>query len=287
MEKIKKEIQLIEQKIVEINKVVLMENTSEFCSSGDREFYRTLFNVNPDIKFTYMRGINGILKEVFESNYKETPSNNELPGVYGIENEGRSVINKLNTNYTVFCFLLKNVNKVIKLTTDRPPIQFIDKTPKEQKEQVVRFVGALKHYKDRIFNVDGTIFNDILKILGGTNKSGDQREQVTKSIIKRYFGDEVEVEQISGLGSKTDALGGIDLIISFKGVDYTSQVKSFMNKIETKNGILLEGTGVIKLYKTDWMIFQRGKNVLIFKNNPEIIDGNYLFPTESLLFDIE
>jgi hypothetical protein len=38
---------------------------------------------------------------------------------------------------------------------------------------------------------------------------------------------------------------------------------------ETENGISLEGTASVKLYKTDWMVFQRGKNVLVFNQKPK------------------
>jgi Fe-Mn family superoxide dismutase len=90
----------VETKLTESTKMkqVLSEGKSEMCSKSDNEFYRMLFNVNQDIKWTYMNGINRILKEVFNENYIDTPNNNQLPGVYDIEGPGRSVINKLNTN---------------------------------------------------------------------------------------------------------------------------------------------------------------------------------------------
>jgi hypothetical protein len=55
---------------------------------------------------------------------------------------------------------------------------------------------------------------------------------------------------------------------------------------ETEDGISLEGTASVKLYKTDWMVFQRGKNVLVFNQKPKIVDGNFLFPSDSLLYNI-
>jgi hypothetical protein len=122
------------------------------CSQSENEFYRVLFNSNPDVKKTYMNGINEILREVFSENYISKPENNELPGIYNLEGPGRSVINKLNTNYTTFCILLKDLNKVISKTTNKEPISFMDKTPLEQKKETERFVRAIKHFKERIFN---------------------------------------------------------------------------------------------------------------------------------------
>jgi Fe-Mn family superoxide dismutase len=80
-------------------KQMLSESKSEMCSRSDTEYYKTLFNVNEAVKNTYMHGINRIIKEVFNENFIEKPENNEMSGVYNIEGTGRSVLNKLNTNY--------------------------------------------------------------------------------------------------------------------------------------------------------------------------------------------
>ena len=113
-------------------KQVLSESKSEMCSRSDTEYYKTLFNVNEAVKSTYMHGINRIIKEVFNENYIEKPENNEMSGVYNIEGTGRSVLNKLNTNYTTFCILLRDVNQFIATYPNKKPISFIDKIPKEQ-----------------------------------------------------------------------------------------------------------------------------------------------------------
>ena len=55
---------------------------------------------------------------------------------------------------------------------------------------------------------------------------------------------------------------------------------------KTEDGIELEGTSSVKLYKTDWMVFQRGKNVLVFDKKPKIVGGNFVFPPDSLLYSI-
>jgi hypothetical protein len=103
----------VETKLTESTKMkqVLSEGKSEMCSQSENEFYRMLFNVNSDVKWTYMNGINKIMKDVFPENYIVKPENDQLPGVYDLEGLGRSVINKLNTNYTSFCILLKDLNQ--------------------------------------------------------------------------------------------------------------------------------------------------------------------------------
>jgi hypothetical protein len=52
-------------------------------------------------------------------------------------------------------------------------------------------------------------------------------------------------------------------------------------------GITLHNTGSIGNYKTDWMIFQNGNRVLVFEKQPKIIDGKFVFPIDSLLYDIQ
>ena len=278
----------VETKLTESTKMkqILSEGKSEMCSKSDNEFYRMLFNVNQDIKWTYMNGINRILKEVFNENYIDTPNNNQLPGVYDIEGPGRSVINKLNTNYTAFCILLRDLNYVITKIPNKKPISFIDKTPAQQKKEVERFVSALDHFKYRIFDRESSTFINLLITLTEKNKAGDKREQITASILRRFFGKSAKVEMVGELGNKKDAIQGVDLEIFKDDTLYTAQVKPYREMKQTENGIELEGTASVKLYKTDWMVFQRGKNVLVFDKKPKIIKGNFVFPPDSLLYSI-
>jgi Fe-Mn family superoxide dismutase len=280
----------VETKLLETTKMkqVLSESKLEMCSQSENEFYRVLFNSNPDVKKTYMNGINEILREVFSENYISKPENNELPGIYNLEGPGRSVINKLNTNYTTFCILLKDLNKVISKTTNKEPISFMDKTPLEQKKETERFVRAIKHFKERIFNRESSTFNNLLKILIEKNMLGNKREQITVALLKKHFGKDVKVELIGELGSKKDALQGVDLEITKEGgKTYTAQVKPFRHMIISEDGITLEGTASVKIYKTDLMIFQKGRNVLIFNKEPKIVEGNFVFPADSLMYNIQ
>ena len=278
----------VETKLAESTKMkqVLSEGKSEMCSKSDNEFYRTLFNEHQNIKWTYMNGINKILKEVFSENYIDTPPNNQLPGVYDIEGPGRSVINKLNTNYTAFCILLKDLNSVITKIPNKKPISFVDKNPSEQKKEVDRFVRALDHFKYRIFDKESSTFINLLRTLAEKNKAGDERERITASILKSFFGKSAKVELVGELGNRRDAIQGVDLEIFKDGKLYTAQVKPYREMIQVEDGIELLGTASVKLYKTDWMVFQRGRNVLVFDKKPKIVKGNFVFPPDSLLYSI-
>jgi hypothetical protein len=234
-----------------------------------------------------MNGINKIMRDVFSENFVENPGNNQMSGVYELEGPGRSVINKLNTNYTSFCILLNDVNQVIKKLTKKPPIDFRNKNTEEQKKEASRFISAINHYKFQIFNRESSTFQNLLRVLIEKNAAGSKREEITASILRRYFGKDVKIEIVGELGSKKDAISGVDLEITKDGVTKTAQVKPFREKKITDDGILLEGTASVKIYKTDLMIFQKGKNVLVFDKKPIIVNGNFLFPLDSLLYDIQ
>jgi hypothetical protein len=279
----------VETKLTESTKMkqIISEGKSEMCSQSENEFYRMLFNVNSDVKWTYMNGINKIMKEVFPENYISTPENDQLPGVYNLEGPGRSVINKLNTNYTSFCILLKDLNKVIASIPNKKPISFMDKTPGEQKKEVERFIKAIDHYKYRIFDKDSATLHNLLRTLTEKDKAGSKREEITASILKRHFGKDVKVEVIGELGSKKDAIQGVDLELTKDSIKHTAQIKPFRKMVVNDDGITLEGTASVKIYNTDLMIFQKGKNVLIFNKKPKIVRGNFVFPVDSLMYNIQ
>ena len=128
--------------------------------------------------------------------------------------------------------------------------------------------------------------HNLLRTLTEKNNAGNKREEITSAILKRFFGKTAKVELVGELGNKKDAIQGVDLEIFKDGNLYTAQVKPFREMITTEDGITLEGTASVKLYKTDWMVFQRGKNVLVFNQKPKIVKGNFVFPLDSLLYSI-
>jgi hypothetical protein len=270
-------------------KKLMSEAKSEACSPEETDFYRKLFNTHKDIESRYRAGIERILIEVFSDLYVSNPPKGELPGIFNLENEGRSVINKLNTNYTTFCILLSDINQVIKTIEGKKPIVFKGKKPNEQLKEVERFVNALDHFKYRIFDTKSSTFVNIMKTLEDKNAMGDKREEITAAILRRFFGKDVKIEQVGKLGSKEDALSGIDLKLTSGDKTETAQVKPFKVKIvdEEKGTIILLGTGKVKYYSTDLLIFQKGKNVLVFNQKPKIIGGNYVFPIDALKLNIE
>ncbi len=271
-----------------IMKTIIYEGKSEKCSRDRVEEIRMIFNINPGVKKIFRYGIESILKEVFNEHWYESGeySQDSMSGVYDFEGTGRSVLNKLNTNYNAFCVLFHDLNSVL-LYEGKQPLKLIGLPPFEQLSETKKFVKYLDHYKFRIFSQKSGTFKNILTILGGTNKMGDIREEKVVSRLKQEFGEE-NVQKVGELGGKSDMLQGVDCIINIDGVKNTAQIKPYSNISGDENQITVFGSGQVKKYTTNWIIFEgSGRPILIFKNkSTKIIEGNYTFDKDDLIYSL-
>ena len=280
----------VEKKINEVQmlKTVLSEGKSERCSREETEAIRMVFNINPRVKDIFKVSINKILKDVFPDNYYNMNefAKGEMAGVYNLEGEGRSVINKLNTNYSCFCVLLNDVNTVLD-KANQPKIQMVGLTPAEQVNEVKKLVNILDKYKFRIFNRESATFQNLMRILTQTDSWGQKREDVTVDILKKKFGKD-NVRAIGKLGSREDMIGGIDCEIDVAGTTHTSQIKPFTALKKIDGFIHVFGSANVKKYSTDWLIFTKNnKDVVVFRNkNTKIVDGQYVFPEKDLIYSL-
>lgn len=269
-------------------KQVITEGVSEKCSKEMNDAIRFVFNINPKVKTTYRYAIDSILKNVFPNNFyeKNEYKDGEMSGIYDLEGQGRSVINKLNTNYTCFCILLTDVNKVLK-SMGKPEIKIIGQAPFVQISETKKFVKFLDEYKTRIFNINSGTFKNLMATLGLTHDLGGKREDYTVKILKRKFGEE-NVEQVGDLGNQEDMVGGVDCKVTVDGQVKTTQIKPFSHIKTDKNTITVFNTGQVKKYTTDWIIFANNKKgILIFNNNDsKIVGGNYTFPINDLIYEL-
>ena len=268
--------------------LVLSESKAEKCSSSKVEEIRQLFNTNPRVKDIFKNSINIILREVFPENYypKNGYSEGEMSGIYDLEQEGRSVINKLNTNYSCFCVLLRDVNKVLKSKKEEL-ISFDDTNMFIQINKVKQFVKIIDEYKDRIFNTNSSTFQSLMMVLGQTHAWGQKREDTTVEILKKQFGDG-NVTAVGKLGSSEDMIGGIDCEININGELKTAQIKPFTHMKTEDELTYVMGAGNVKKYKTDLLIFSKNnKEIMVFDNhNSKIIGGNFVFPQENLIYSL-
>ena len=98
---------------------LLIESKSASCTYEMAQTYRFIFNINPEVKKIFMYSIGDVLKNVFPDNFYKYNgyAKGEMSGIYDLERKGRSVINRLNTNYYGFCILVNDLNKLLKSTT--------------------------------------------------------------------------------------------------------------------------------------------------------------------------
>jgi Fe-Mn family superoxide dismutase len=281
----KTETKLLES--VEIKNIIQSANPPQFCSSSEIQNYKELTS-DPKIKTLYQNGVTKSLKDVFQEFWVENQKE-EMSGFYGIESEGaRSVLNNLNTNFNTFCLLTKAINRQIDLI-NKPKKKFdFSKPEKRNIEEVKRLIGALDYFKDAIFNKENKDFINIIKVLLQLWNRGQKSEDEASTIIKKYFGDRVSIGKTSGAGKKTDAIGGIDLVLTLDGLKHSAQVKPF-SEIKIEDGtITVLNTGDVKPYKVDWMIFinYKTEKVLVFKNDPIQDRKQYVFNESSLIYEI-
>lgn len=258
------------------------------CTSREVEDCRLLFNNNPTVKNLFKNNINKVLKEVFHEYYKNKDeySPGESYGIYDFEMSGRSVINKLNTNYSAFSVLLRDVNRVLKYMK-QPIIYFNGLSQQEQITQVHNLNQTIYEHKNRIFDINSSTFQTIMFVLGQTHAWGQKREDNTVLILKKQFG-ESKVIPVGKLGSTEDMVGGVDTIIEIDGVEVKAQIKPFTHLITEGKETHVMGAGNVKRYNTDWIIFSKNnKEIIVFKNsNSKIVNGNFVFPQENLIYTL-
>jgi len=282
MLELKTETKLLESKQVGL---VLKETKAEHCSRADIEFFRNLFNVNVPARNIYKNTINGTLKKVFPDKYHDKKENGEIPGIYYLEKPGRSVINFLNTNYSTFCMIMKDVNQRLAELEGEEPISFSDKPPGEQVVEMKRFGNWIEKFGKGIFNTDGETFQAVMQILTEKDKVGSRREKSALRTLKESLPD-VKVIGVSGAGKAIDAEKKIDAHIVIEGTKKTAQIKGFAEILEQNGKLIVTKTGEVAKYNVDLMVFVKGNKVAVFENNGEIVMGNYVFEKKSLLYDL-
>jgi superoxide dismutase, Fe-Mn family len=264
---------------------VVTEGTSNSCNRTQVSMYRDLFNKNPMVKKKFMYTIMDVLKEVFSEYWYEGSQYGEgqMSGVYDYEQEGRSVINKLNTNYSSFCVLVNDVNSYLK-KYGIDPINFVNVTSETQLSEVERLNKYLVELRYKLFTPQSSTFQNLMSTLDKTNKYGDETELSAVISLKEIFNTK-KVFKVSELGNKKDMLEGVDAYIELPEGVKTTQIKPY-GHITKKNGkIIITQSGNVKHYKTDYLVFHNPKiGTLVFENtNTKIVDGKYMFNETSLI----
>ena len=198
-------------------KQFINEGVSRGCSPKQVNTYRMIFNKNPQVKKKFMFAIMDILKEVYsEFHYEKNQyAQGQMSGIYDFEQPGRSVINKLNTNYSAFCILVNDLNAVLK-HYGQDPLNFVGKDFKGQLSEVQRMISLMVQFRHRIFNQESATFQTIMASLDKSNKFGDEREIKAVVNMKDIFNTK-KVFKVGELGGKDDMIGGIDATVEVDG----------------------------------------------------------------------
>lgn len=283
--KMKVETKLNESRVLN---AILSEDEAP-TKSPNSKIMGDIFNEHPDIKKLYATKIREILKDVYSDFWKEK---DELPdgsfsGVYNLESDGRSVINKLDTNYSTLAILVDEINKVL-TKANKSNINFKTKDKSELIKQITYLFSILEKYKFKIFAQDSPILHKMIKMVSITHNLGEKRESSVTDKLKSLFGDD-NVEKVGELGSEQDMLKGVDAIIKKDENSYTAQIKPYGYIKDDGKNVRVFFTANTKPYNVDWLIFQNNKSgILIYSNkNVKISGGQYLIPSENLLFKID
>jgi len=273
------------QESISTKKILKEQSQMNSCSDQERTRIRTMFNNNPDVLEMYKTSIMAFLEDVFKDKHyaRNEYGPNTASGVYDLEKPGRSIINYLNTNYSAFCPLLRDLNLVL-TRANMDPINFQGKTKEEQVNEMARMLGFINQLKFRIFDPNSKTFQTLFRVLNQTSGKGNKTEDVVEKKFKEKFGAE-NIQRIGELGSKEDMMG-VDIKVMIDGKLHTAQVKPFDSINKEDDLVRIGGSANVKKYNTDWMVFvRRGKDIVVFDNtNSEIKDGSYYFPENSLLY---
>ena len=128
-----------------------------------------------------------------------------------------------------------------------------------------------------MIKLNGIILFVLICITSCTKKTEDATD-VSSIASDDGFAENI----IYDLKNAGDQAGTYELNPSIKSFE-----KSSLSDNDKNDNIILKGTGNVKHYNTDWLIFQKGKTVLIFNKKPNIIGGNFVFPKDGLLYDIK
>ncbi len=267
-------------------RIILSESVDEKCSTRENSFYRELFNKYPNIKKDFNEWIEKTLSEVFPDNYykRNEYAPGTLRGLYDFMGEpGRSIFNRVNTNYTCFCILVNDINKVL-FTMKKRPITF---NVENNDEQLTRLLNAITYFKNRIFNPESSTFKSLMDTVKKTGGFGDTNEDYVVKKLKERLGND-NVKKIASIGNLSDTLQGVDCEIIYNGSKKTAQVKPFKDiKLDGDKVNFIE-TGGVKEYETDWLIFTNRKKIYVFDNsNTEIVEGNFVLNKSDLVFKID
>lgn len=220
------------------------------------------FSISREQFIKYRKTVERILiKELYPDKVKYVEGLSLLGALKCEEREGRdfSIFGKVNTNVTLMKYFVKtfNINNFQEL------------------------LDLIETRKEDFFIEGSHYFNEIRKILKITEEYGEKNEYLSvdyiKTIIQSKLGLDINPIK-SPPGSFDDMINGIDIKFNINGRDFTCQVKPLVTITESGDECIIQSSGNIKNYKTDYLSFSNHKNgeSVLFQNKEVRINGTTL-----------
>lgn len=198
----------------------------------------------------------------------------------------KSLFNYLGTNFTGIAYIFNNViDRMIKTRMIENEIVADPDIP-EGYNMIINF---LKRNKEYFKNLLPEVGNIITK----TSNIGRESEKIATEILKKCFGNNIQIESMSEIGDELDTFQGIDKIVT-SGIDkYTIQVKTIRRFELIKDYYKIECVSAKDYFNIDFFIFISKSEYLVFwgkyingSNTLKLYgdEGNYYAVNKNALF---
>jgi hypothetical protein len=138
--------------------------------------------------------------------------------------------------------------------------------------------------RHELFGPESSLTSEIVKTVNKTRKPGQKRENTVFTVLNKL--PFLDIEMRGAAGSSED-FSGTDAIITYRGSDYTTQIKNFYSYQKLEKGFFVN-LKMIRKYKQDLYLFSRQSgdeyHILIFKNRTNRITENGIFFPSSDFF---
>jgi hypothetical protein len=213
----------------------------------------------------YKKEFNDDSFELFKIHFPDclTISNTGYRIIYkNRQKEERSLFNKLGTNYIAYYRL---INSTLEKLTEEGLISSptaIDPRTMEGYEIVMNFLKSNKSFFS-------SLLPDLGEVIKKRTEIGDKAEIGSEEILKKAFGEDIQIRDTSGLATKTDTHGGQDRIMIKNSKSYSVQIK-VCGGVSDENGVSYIKYLGAKLYPNiDIMIFKKGDWYFVFRAKDE------------------
>lgn len=220
------------------------------------------FSISREEFIMYRKRVEKILlRELYPDRIKYV-ENLQLLGPLDCEKkEGRdfSIFSKFNTNVTVMKYIVRTfaLNSFQEL------------------------MDLIENRKEELMMEGSSHFNEVWRILKITEEYGDKNEYVSIDYIKNIIKSKLSLD-INPIKSKPgtydDMIYGIDIKFTINGRDFTCQVKPLVSVKESGEELIIESSGNIHNYETDYLSFSNHKTgeSILFQNRGVRINGTTL-----------